>query len=92
MPVVNLPPGNTRVKMEDGTLYRAQGGKITVSDEHAAAINRLDGNGTAGLINAGFHEFGTGKGAGRACPCHPTIYYAWTKICPKCGSETEVTA
>jgi hypothetical protein len=76
--------------MEDGTLYRATkaGGKITVSDEHARDINKLRGNGEGGLINATFHEFGSGAG-GRVCDCSPTVYYEWTKTCPRCGAETK---
>lgn len=76
--------------MEDGTLYRATrpGGKITVSDEHAKDIDKLRGNGEGGLLHASFREYGTASG-GRICSCSATIYYEWTKTCPKCGQETK---
>lgn len=92
MPVVNLPPGCRSLRMEDGTRYVAprSGGTVTVSDSHAAAIDRIPGNGTAGLVSAGFREFGTRKG-GRQCTGCGRIYYAWTTVCPRaaCGAATE---
>lgn len=77
--------------MEDGTLYRATkpGGKITVSDEHARDIDKLRGNGEGGLLHATFREYGDAAQGGRTCDCSPTIYYEWTKVCPRCGAETK---
>ena len=55
MRVVNLPPGCQGLRLEDGTHYRAarEGGRITVSDDHAKAIDAIPGNGTAGLVSSG---------------------------------------
>ena len=61
MPYVNLPPGCRSLQMEDGKRYVAgrSGGRVEVSAEHAAAIDRLSGNGDAGLVGrAAFHEYG----------------------------------
>jgi len=76
--------------MEDGKLYRASrpGGKIVVSDQHGDDINKLRGNGEGGLINADGGIYGAGAIGGRICSCSPTIYYEWTKSCPRCGKET----
>ncbi len=87
---VNLPPGCKSLLMQDGKRYVAarEGGKVTVSDEHAKAIDKVPGNGTAGLVsaNGGFYAPAGGK-PGRVC-CGRT-WYAFTKICPKCGAATE---
>ena len=57
-----LPPGYSSLRMEDGTRYKARkpGGHVNVSEGHADAINRLSGNGDAGLVTA----------KGRALPGH----------------------
>ena len=49
-----LPPGCSSLRMEDGTRYKARkpGGFVNVSEGHADAINRLSGNGDAGLVTA----------------------------------------
>jgi hypothetical protein len=92
MPKVQLPPGNFGLQMEDGTRYRAgrPGGSVDVTDEHARAIDRIHGNGTAGLITAGFRQFGAVKKAGRWCKsCQPArLWNAWNDTCPRCSSET----
>jgi len=80
--------------MEDGRRYVASrtGGSVTVSDSHAAAIDRMPGNGTAGLVTAGFREFGTGAVRnGRWCrSCQPArLWNAWNTTCVKCGAATE---
>ncbi len=93
MPYVNLPPGNRGLHMEDGTRYKATrpGGRVEVSGEHAAAIDRMSGNGTAGLITASFRVFGGGACAGRWCKsCKPArLWNAWNDTCPRCGAATE---
>ena len=92
MPYVNLPPGNRGLRMEDGTHYRAsrEGGRVEVSSEHAAAIDRIGGTGTAGLLTASFREFGGGKN-GRWCfSCEPArLWNAWNAVCPRCGAATQ---
>ena len=89
---VNLPPGCRALRFEDGTRYVAsrEGGKITVADNHAAAIDRMDGNGTAGLVTGQFREFGGGKN-GRWCRnCQPArLWNPWNDLCPRCGEATE---
>jgi hypothetical protein len=84
------------MRMEDGKHYRAnrEGGKILVDDHHVDAINRMDGNGTAGLLNAAFREYGTSGKPGRRCTGCGRIYYAWTMTCPRpsCGAATEPEA
>ena len=94
MPYVNLPPGCRALKMEDGTRYVAgrTGGRVEVADGHAAAIDRLSGNGDAGLVGrAGFHEFASGRKAGRWCTnCQPArLWQPWSALCPRCGAPTE---
>ena len=67
MPYVNLPPGCRSLQMEDGKRYVAgrSGGRVEVSAEHAAAIDRLSGNGDAGLVGrAAFHEYGSVRKSG----------------------------
>ena len=96
MPIVNLPPGCRSLQMEDGQRYVAgrSGGRVDVSSEHAAAIDRLNGNGTAGLLTAGFREFGSAKKAGRWCTnCRPArLWQPWSTECPRCGAATEPEA
>lgn len=89
MPKVQLPPGNFGFQMEDGTRYRAgrPGGHVNVSDEHAKAIDRVSGNGTAGLVTAGFREFGAVKKPGRWCRQCNKLWYPWRLEC--CGAATE---
>ena len=93
MPYVNLPPGCRSLKMADGTRYVAsrEGGKVNVADGHARAIDQVGGNGTAGLVTAGFREFGAVKKAGRWCTnCQPArLWQPWSALCPRCGAATE---
>lgn len=93
MPVVNLPPGCRSLQMQDGQRYVAgrAGGHVTVSDDHAAAIDKVSGNGTAGLVTGKFRAFGGGKKAGRWCrSCQPArLWNAWNDTCPRCGAATE---
>ena len=86
---VNLPPGCKSLAMEDGTRYTASrgGGTVNVTHSHAVAINKMPGNGDAGLVTAHFRAFG-GTKAGRTCPCSLTVWNSWTKICPRCGEAT----
>ena len=85
-----LPPGCSSLRMEDGTRYKARkaGGFVNVSEGHAEAINRLSGNGDAGLVTAkGRHFLGTK--AGRWCaPCR-FLAQAWSVRCPRCDGPTE---
>jgi hypothetical protein len=93
MPQVNLPPGCRSLQMEDGKRYVAgrSGGQVSVSDDHAKAIDRLAGNGTAGLITAGFRQFGAVRKPGRWCTsCQPArLWQPWSETCPRCGAATE---
>jgi hypothetical protein len=89
---VNLPPGCRSIAMEDGTRYVAPraGGAITVSDDHAAAIDRIDGNGTAGLVTGKFRAYGSSGKPGRVCTKCGRISYPWSVTCPRpsCGAPT----
>jgi hypothetical protein len=89
--VVNLPPGCSSLQMQDGTQYRAgrPGGQVTVADGHGDAINRMGGNGTAGLVNGNPGQFFHSRATGRRCvPCNRR-YFMWTTNCHKCGGPTE---
>jgi hypothetical protein len=90
MPIINLPPGNKQLAFADGSpKARADHrGRAYVTDEQAKMINSMRGNGEGGLINALGGEYGPGAQGGRICGCGPTIYYEWTKTCPKCGQAT----
>lgn len=93
MPYVNLPPGNSALRMYDGTRYKAArpGGRVFVSDAHARAIDGMSGNGDAGLVGtARFREFGSGAVRGRWCTtCQPArLWNPWNLTCSKCGAET----
>jgi hypothetical protein len=88
---VNLPPGCRSIAMQDGTRYVAPraGGAITVSDDHAAAIDRIDGNGTAGLVTGQFRQYGhTGK-PGKVCTACGRLWHRWVTACHSCGAPTE---
>lgn len=93
MPKVELPPGCRGLQFADGThaVAAREGGHVMLSDEHAAAIDRVAGNGTAGLVTgqAGVYT-SSGKKNGRWCKtCSPArLWQAWSKICPRCGAET----
>ena len=93
MPLVNLPPGCKSLQMQDGRKYVAgrAGGTVQVSDSHAKAIDGMSGNGTAGLVTAGFRVFGSSPKAGRWCrTCQPArLWNAWNVSCPRCGAATE---
>ena len=70
---VNLPPGCRSLAFEDGTRYVAprSGGRIDVTHDHAAAIDKISGNGDAGLVTAQFRAFGgTKAGAGAVLADH----------------------
>jgi hypothetical protein len=85
---VYLPPGNSGFTMEDGSHYQSRpGGHVDVEDRHAPAINRMLGNGDAGLLSAtGRHFIGTK--AGRWCaPCR-FLAQGWSTECPRCGGPT----
>ena len=91
---VNLPPGCRSLAFEDGTRYVAgrTGGRVTVADSHAAAIDRIPGNGTAGLVHGNPGTFVTSaRKNGRWCKaCSPArLWNAWSLVCPKCNAPTE---
>ena len=95
MPIVNAPPGLRQIKMYDGTVYpvdRASRRMNVDNPEHAAAIDAMSGNGTAGLLTAQFREFGGGRKAGRWCTsCQPArLWQPWSTECPRCGAATEL--
>lgn len=77
--------------MEDGSRYKAgrPGGAVTVSDSHAAAIDRVSGNGDAGLVTGKFRAFGGGTKAGRWCAACRRLWYVWALVCPRCGEVTK---
>lgn len=90
MPRANLPPGCSSLAFEDGTRYKAgrPGGHVEVAGHHAEAINRLSGNGDAGLVSAkGAHYLGTKRG--RWCATCRFLAQAWSVECPRCGRPTE---
>jgi hypothetical protein len=77
--------------MEDGTRYVAgrAGGQVTVSDHHGAAINRLGGNGTAGLVNGNPGIYVRSAKKGRWCAACRRLWNVWNADCPRCGEATE---
>lgn len=85
---VNMPPGNSGFTMYDGTHYKDRpGGHVDVEDHHAPAINRMLGNGDAGLLSAtGRHFIGTKNG--RWCTDCRRLWNAWNDTCVKCGAPT----
>lgn len=93
MKQVQLPPGCRSLQFQDGTRVVAarEGGKVTVSDAHARDIDRMPGNGVAGLVTGNVGQFVTGKKNGRWCKsCSPArLWQPWSTECPKCGAPTE---
>jgi hypothetical protein len=89
MPVVNLPPGCVGLDPQDGSppLRARPGGSVTVSDAEAAAIDKVPGNGTAGLLSGRFRAF-IGTRAGQRCPSCDRRWQAWTKVCRVCHLDT----
>ncbi len=89
---VNLPPGCKALAFEDGTRYVAprSGGRIDVTHDHAAAIDKISGNGDAGLVTGKNRVFGALTKPGRWCTsCQPArLWQPWSKECPRCGSAT----
>lgn len=94
MKQVQLPPGCRSLRFQDGTRVVAsrEGGRVTVSDSHAHAIDAMPGNGVAGLVtgNTGTYVVGAKKN-GRWCKtCQPArLWNAWSAKCPRCGAATE---
>lgn len=90
MPEINLPPGNRRLKFADHSdpVTADRWGHATCTDSQAKMINSMTGNGEGGLINALGGVYGPGAQGGRICSCSATIYYEWTKTCPRCGEDT----
>lgn len=91
MPKVNLPPGNSALRFEDGTRYRAgrPGGSVVVTDEHARQIDAMRGNGEGGLVHGKFREFGAVQKAGRWCAECRRLWYPWCAECPRCDLATQ---
>ncbi len=86
---VNLPPGCRSLAFEDGTRYVAprSGGRIDVTHDHAAAIDKISGNGDAGLVTGKYRQFGAVTKAGRWCRQCNRLWYPWKTTC--CGQATE---
>jgi hypothetical protein len=93
VPVVNLPPGCKSLAFEDGKRYIAAraGGQVTVSDQHARDIDKIPGNGTAGLVTGQFRAYGGRGKPGRVCTACGRISYPWSMTCPResCGAPTK---
>ncbi len=90
MPYVNLPPGNSSLRFEDGSRVKAArpGGRVEVTDAQARAINSMGGNGSAGLVNGNPGEFLSSK-RGRKCASCNRRWMPWVEVCHKCGAGTE---
>lgn len=86
VPYINLPPGNKQLRFPDDSVARRENGKAFVTDAQGAMINSMRGNGEGGLINGQPGVYGASGRPGRTC-CG-RLYYAFTKVCPKCGGET----
>ena len=87
---VQLPPGCEGFRMQDGTSYGGrEGAHVTVSDDHAAAIERTNG-GDAGLVRAAGQVFAPVGTPGRVCTGCGRTWYPWSKTCPRqaCGAAT----
>lgn len=92
MPKFRMPPGCNKVEMQDGSILRPTGsskrGMVVDVDnaDHARAIKRqVKTHGE--FIEQGFTA-PSGK-PGRLCePCNRE-WWAWQKVCPKCGLETK---
>jgi hypothetical protein len=90
MTKVNLPPGCSGFTCTDGTKYTGKpGGHVDVSESHAYDISRnseLGGNG--GLVSlSNVLTIGTKKG--QWCNACGRMWQAWSKVCPRCGENTE---
>jgi hypothetical protein len=92
VPYVNLPPGCSSLRFEDGSRAQAgrPGGRVFLSEAQANTVDRMDGNGTAGLVtgNTGTHV-GTKRGRWCFSCTPPRLWNAWNAQCPKCGAETQ---
>jgi hypothetical protein len=85
---VNLPPGCSGFNCQDGTRYKANrpGGSVTVSEEHARAI-QTGQYGQKGFITAsGAQAFGTKRG--RECEACHRVWNVWNHECPRCDRPT----
>ena len=67
----------------------SRGAHVTVSDDHAAAIERTNG-GDAGLVRAAGQVFAPVGTPGRVCTGCGRTWYPWSKTCPRqaCGAAT----
>lgn len=84
---VEMPAGCFGFSMQDGTKYSGRpGGHVTVTDEHARAIERTNG-GDAGLVQAKYRSF-MGTKAGRWCESCRRLWNSWSVACPRCGKDT----
>jgi hypothetical protein len=91
MPVVNLPPGCSSLRMQDGTRYAGrEGGHVNVADEHAPHVRREVG-GDAGLTGHGGSRSFIGTRAGRYCPVCAFLANSWSAECPRCARRGVVT-
>lgn len=88
---INLPDGCSGLTMEDGTRYAGRkGGAVTVSDEHASAVQRFSG-GDAAILSGQFRAF-AGTRAGRWCQSCKRLWNRWNATCPNCRAETVAEA
>lgn len=87
---VNLPPGCSGFRAQDGTLYSARKGtSVVVEDAHEGFL-RNGMHVRAGVISvAGATSLGTKRG--RLCAACKRIWQCWSVTCPKCGAETTET-
>lgn len=86
-----MPPGCFGLDLADGTKYTGKPGEVvSVSDEHARAINK-SWYGTAGVMRGDEHH-AVGTKTARVClSCAPTRRWnAWSIECPRCGAQTYI--
>jgi hypothetical protein len=82
---VNLPPGCSSLRMQDGTRYSGrEGGHVTVADEHAPHVRREIG-GDAGLVGHGSMRVFLGTRDGKWCASCRFLAQKWAASCPRCG-------
>jgi hypothetical protein len=84
---VRLPPGCEGLTGGEQRYRARPGGTVTVTDADAARIDRMPGNGTAGLVTARNRVF-VGTKKGMRCPADGRLWNAWTTCCHSCGTAT----
>jgi hypothetical protein len=90
VPVYQLLPGATSVKMPDGTTIAAdRRGRIRVDDDAARAISGSAAKRRYDAIQevaTGFRGIGGPDAPECRCGFSP---WSWQKSCPRCGSDLE---